>query len=157
MFENKRPALVLVTLYAGSVVPADHFIFGQHDVLTVRAVTGVAGNPLFLQRVMILEVEKRLHFRMTLVAGLRIFPGVDDVLAPSSSSGHMQAAGTVTCFAAEYLLAVGQRDGKFGMPGVFEIFYRLRVAQGTAVHADVFGTRYRGRRSNRCLFHGGTG
>jgi len=157
VFENKRSALVLMALTAGSVGLPDHFIVGQHDVLAVGAVTGVAGKALFLQWMVVLEIEKRLNLRMTLVAGCGIFAGVDDVLAPAAPGGHMETAGTVAGFAAKHFLTIRQGDLKFGMPGVFKVFYRFRMAQSTAFHTDVFCPRYSGRRLNLSTFHGGAG
>lgn len=99
VFKNKGPGLGLMTLGAALVLPRHRQPARRfEDVAAVRIVAVHAIHVAFDDRVMVRQVEFRLHIEMALKTGLRFFAGVDDELRRAAGT-DVFAAGAMAGFA----------------------------------------------------------
>ena len=101
VLEHKRPRLLAMALSAILVQPRHRQSTARfHDVAAVRVVALHAIHPVFQDRMMLGKVEFRVHFKVALKTGRRVFAGIDDEFAAPAPDAHMFAPGPVARFAA---------------------------------------------------------
>jgi hypothetical protein len=114
-----------------------------------------AAYPSFFDRVAVLQVEQCFGLKMTLETSFRIFAGIDDELAPTSTDFQVEATGAMTRFAALTLQTLPfSRNLNARVAGVFEILNHLLVAQSARFHPYVLSTLNHGRWHRRTLYGG---
>jgi len=101
VLEHKWTRLLAMTLCAG-LVQARH---GQtpcpfENVSAMRIMALHAVHSIFQHRMVLRQFEFSVRLQMTLETGFRRFPGIDDKLAASAASGHVETARTMTGLAA---------------------------------------------------------
>jgi hypothetical protein len=118
----------------------DEHAFALEDIPAVGVVAVNAAHPSLDDRVVVLELKKRLFLKVALETGFRISARIDDERAAASSRFHVKTAGAMAHFTAMILLSQPfSRDLNRGVAGVFEIFCHLFMAQSTCFHAYILG------------------
>ena len=107
VFENKRTALLAVTLAAGLVQPG-HGKSARRliDVCPVRVMTLGAVHFVFRKRMVLGQLKLRLYGAVALVAGAGVLAGVYNKLAPPPAGGNVQTGRSVAG------LATGLSEGE---------------------------------------------
>lgn len=138
MFEDVGLGLLPVTLGALGVDPRHKHAFRLLNVRTMRVVAGSTTHAAFQHRMMKLQIELGLLVEMALETGFRFRFWINDELAATAASIHVQAAGTVTGFAAAGTGHAVAFTGEFepGMRRELEVFDDFFVAGGALIRAD---------------------
>jgi hypothetical protein len=152
VLKDVRPGLGPVTLSASLVHASHEHTLGLVNILPVGVVAMSAAYPSFFDRVAVLQVEQCFGLKMTLETSFRIFAGIDDELAPTSTHFQVEATGAMTRFAALTLPALPfSRNLNARVAGVFEILNHLLVAQSARFHPYVLSTLNQGRGGDHAL------
>ena len=102
MFEDMWTALITMTRGAGLVYSchSQSCERGFHDVVPMGVMALNAVHLTFGEWMMLRQVELSASLKVALVAGFRLYAGIDDEFPPTTACGYMQAARTVAGFAS---------------------------------------------------------
>lgn len=150
VLENKWTALLSMTLrasfiQAGHRKPSSRF----HDVVPMGVMAAHAVHVPFDDRMMLRQVEFRMHIEMALKTRRRVLARVYDKTSPSAANAHMFARRSVTRFTPAHMREFDIVLVEAPVRAVWKRSRNIRVTLNAGSVADEIRSRYMRRRNHR--------
>jgi hypothetical protein len=147
VFENKRPALLAMTIRA-SFVQARHrqAAGGLHDVVAMWLMAVHAVHVAFDDGMMLRQIKFGVDVDVALKTGRSIFPGIHDETSAPAANAHMFAGGAVAGFAAGHLRELNVVFIETAMRACWKAARNIGVTFDARRVADKVRARNAGRR-----------